>query len=93
MHAETLTSSAVPAARLHLRVAWLCGVVLFLEGFDIAAVGHAVPALVDAWKNRPSAFTPVLTAGNIGLLLGSICVGLLGDRGAQASSDVRISVC
>jgi hypothetical protein len=34
---------------LHLRVAWLCGVVLCLEGYDIAAVGYAIPSLVDAW--------------------------------------------
>ena len=66
--------------RLHLRVAWLCGVVLFLEGYDIAAVGYAVPSLVDVWKLHPQAFTPVLTAGNVGLLLGSLCAGLLGDR-------------
>lgn len=66
--------------RLHLRVAWLCGAVLFLEGYDIAAVGYAVPSLVDAWKVQPQAFTAVLTAGNVGLLLGSLCAGLLGDR-------------
>jgi AAHS family 4-hydroxybenzoate transporter-like MFS transporter len=65
--------------RLRLRVAWLCGLVLFLEGYDIGAVGNAIPSLVDAWHVRPSVFTPALTAGNIGLLLGSLCAGLLGD--------------
>jgi len=66
--------------RLHLRVAWLCGVVLFLEGYDIAAVGYAVPSLVDSWRVVPSTFTGALTAGNVGLLLGSLGAGLLGDR-------------
>jgi AAHS family 4-hydroxybenzoate transporter-like MFS transporter len=66
--------------RPHLRVAWLCGVVLFLEGYDIAAVGYAIPSLVDAWRVAPSAFTGALTAGNVGLLLGSLGAGLLGDR-------------
>ena len=65
--------------RLRLRVAWLCGLILFLEGYDIAAVGYAIPSLVDAWHVRPSIFTPALTAGNIGLLLGSLSAGLLGD--------------
>jgi AAHS family 4-hydroxybenzoate transporter-like MFS transporter len=55
-------------------------VVLFLEGYDIAAVGYAIPSLVDAWRVAPAAFTQVLTAGNIGLLLGSLGVGLLGDQ-------------
>jgi MFS family permease len=67
-------------ARLHLRVGWLCGVVMFLEGYDIAAVGYAIPSLVDAWRVDPSGFTQALIAGNIGLLLGSLCIGLVGDR-------------
>ena len=79
MDADAMQGVAV-AERSHLRVAWLCGAVLFIEGYDIASVGYAVPSLVDAWKVRPQAFTPVLTAGNIGLLLGSLCAGLLGDR-------------
>src|SRR5580704_8113847 len=80
MPAQAVTASAKYAVdRLHLRVAWLCGVVLFLEGYDIAAVGYAVPSLVDAWRVAPSVFTQALTAGNVGLLLGSLCAGLLGD--------------
>jgi hypothetical protein len=66
MQAQTLAVAAEQPERLHLRVAWLCGVVLFLEGYDIAAVGYAIPSLVDAWRVAPSAFTQVLTAGNIG---------------------------
>jgi MFS transporter, AAHS family, 4-hydroxybenzoate transporter len=80
MQAELSTTVKVPAAPLHLRVAWLCGVVLFLEGYDIAAVGYAVPSLVDVWKIQPSVFIQVLTAGNVGLMIGSVCAGLLGDR-------------
>src|ERR1700733_13710926 len=81
MPAEAVMASVKCAVdRLHLRVVWLCGVVLFLEGYDIAAVGYAVPSLVDAWRVAPSVFTQALTAGNVGLLLGSLCAGLLGDR-------------
>ena len=54
--------------------------ILFLEGYDIAAVGYAIPSLVDAWRVPPSAFTQALTAGNIGLMLGSVIAGYLGDR-------------
>jgi MFS transporter, AAHS family, 4-hydroxybenzoate transporter len=66
--------------RLWLRVAWLCSAALFLEGYDIVAVGYAVPSLVDAWHVRPQVFTTALTCGNVGLLLGSLSAGLLGDR-------------
>jgi AAHS family 4-hydroxybenzoate transporter-like MFS transporter len=69
-----------PPKWVHLRVAWLCGAVLFLEGYDITAAGNAIPSLVDAWKLRPAMFTQALTAGNVGLLLGLLGAGWLGDR-------------
>ena len=46
--------------------------VLFIEGYDIAAAGYAIPSLLDAWRMAPSEFTQALPAGNVGLLLGSI---------------------
>ena len=66
--------------QLDFLVAALCGVVLLLEGYDIAAIGYAVPSIADAWRLAPSSFTPALVAGNVGLLLGSVGVGMLGDR-------------
>jgi AAHS family 4-hydroxybenzoate transporter-like MFS transporter len=92
MSAETMAGVSVLANRLHLRVAWLCGAVLFLEGYDIASVGYAVPSLVDVWKVHPQAFTPVLTAGNVGLLLGSLFAGLLGDRLGRKSVLIGCAV-
>ena len=64
----------------HFRVMVLCGLVLFLDGYDIAAAGYAIPSLVDSWGVVPQAFTRTLAAGNFGLLLGSLGAGLLGDR-------------
>jgi AAHS family 4-hydroxybenzoate transporter-like MFS transporter len=81
MQSGELTEVAVPLAkRVNLRVAWLCGAVLFLEAYDIASVGNAVPSLVDAWKLQPAMFTQALTAGNVGLVLGLLGTGLLGNR-------------
>src|SRR5215831_19105700 len=80
MGAKSTAAADNGIERPDLRVAWLCGVVLFLEGYDIAAAGYAIPSLVDAWRLAPSAFTQALTAGNVGLFLGSIGAGLLGDQ-------------
>ncbi len=66
--------------RLQLRVGCLCGAVMFLEGYDIVAAGYAIPSLIDAWRVPPSVFTAALTSGNVAMLLGSLCAGLLGDR-------------
>jgi hypothetical protein len=80
MRSGELTEVAVPPAKpVHLRVARLCGAVLFLEAYDVASVGNAVPSLVDAWKLHPATFTQALTAGNVGLLLGSLGAGLEGE--------------
>ena len=92
MPSDTMVGVSVLTNRLHLRVAWLCGAVLFLEGYDIASVGYAVPSLVDVWKVHPQAFTPVLTAGNVGLLLGSLFAGLLGDRLGRKPVLIRCAV-
>jgi MFS transporter, AAHS family, 4-hydroxybenzoate transporter len=80
MQTEALVERTPHLERLYVRVAWLCGVVMFLEGYDIASVGYAVPSLVDVWRVPSPGFTQALTAGNVGLLLGSLCFGLLGDR-------------
>jgi AAHS family 4-hydroxybenzoate transporter-like MFS transporter len=62
------------------RVAWMCAIVLLCEGYDIAAVGYAIPSLVDAWRVPAQAFTISLVAGNAGIVLGALAAGLLGDR-------------
>lgn len=64
----------------HQRVAFLCFLVLCLEGYDVTALGYATPALIEAWHVRAPQFTTAITAGSIGMLLGSMFAGQLGDR-------------
>ena len=71
--------SAAPAGQEN-RVAILCAGVLVLEGFDLGAMAFTLPALSEAWHLKPVAFTAALTAGSIGLFLGSLICGWLGDR-------------
>jgi MFS transporter, AAHS family, 4-hydroxybenzoate transporter len=62
------------------RVALLCAAVLVLEGFDLGAMAFTLPALSEAWHLKPAAFTAALTAASVGLFLGSLLCGWLGDR-------------
>ena len=62
------------------RVAILCAAVLVLEGFDLGAMAFTLPAIAESWHLKPVAFTAALTAGSIGLFLGSLLCGWLGDR-------------
>src|ERR1700727_2578875 len=77
---QAIQAPAISASSTRFRVACLCAAVLLVEGYDIAAVGYVLPLLVDAWRVPPAAFTSALAAGNIGLFLGSLIAGLLGDR-------------
>jgi AAHS family 4-hydroxybenzoate transporter-like MFS transporter len=63
-----------------LRTTLLCGLVLVLEGYDLTVVGYVVPQLVDAWGKPPAAFATALTAGNVGMFIGALLCGWLGDR-------------
>ena len=77
---HAIQTPAISASSTRFRVTCLCAAVLLVEGYDIAAVGYVVSLLVDAWRVPPAAFTSALAAGNIGLFLGSMIAGLLGDR-------------
>ncbi len=78
--AERLPQARPDDAGAYLRVAVLCFLVLFLEGYDVSAMSYATPSLMDAWQLRAPQFTTAVTAGGVGLLLGSVIAGLPGDR-------------
>ncbi len=50
------------------------------DGFDLQSVAFVAPALLEQWNVTRPAFSPVLAAGLIGMILGSILLGPLGDR-------------
>jgi MFS transporter, AAHS family, 4-hydroxybenzoate transporter len=65
---------------LQIRVFVLCASVVFLDGYDLQAMGLAVPTLAGDWHLPASAFTSALTASLLGLGLGSAFIAPLGDR-------------
>jgi AAHS family 4-hydroxybenzoate transporter-like MFS transporter len=58
----------------------LCFAIVFLDGFDTAAIGYIAPALVSEWGIDRSALGPVLTAALFGLSTGALFAGPLADR-------------
>jgi AAHS family 4-hydroxybenzoate transporter-like MFS transporter len=62
------------------RAAFLCFLVLVLEGYDLGAMSFTLPTLAETWHLKPAAFTTALVAGNVGLFIGSLLCGMLGDR-------------
>lgn len=62
------------------RAAALAILAVVLDGFDIQLIGFALPALIRDWGVTRSALVPVVAVGLIGMSLGSLVAGSLGDR-------------
>jgi AAHS family 4-hydroxybenzoate transporter-like MFS transporter len=69
-----------PLSALQIRVFLLCSLIVLLDGYDLQAMGLAVPALAAAWHLAPSVFTLAQTASLVGLGLGSAFIAPFGDR-------------
>jgi AAHS family 4-hydroxybenzoate transporter-like MFS transporter len=65
---------------LTLVVAMCAGAVLILDGFDIQVIGFAAPALIADFDIARSELAPALAASLLGMAVGSVGVGALGDR-------------
>src|SRR5689334_5993658 len=65
---------------LQIRVAALCTLVQICDGYDINSVGIAVPSLTHAWNMPGPAFTGAFLWSSIGILVGALSSGPIGDR-------------
>jgi AAHS family 4-hydroxybenzoate transporter-like MFS transporter len=65
---------------LQLRVAALCTLVQICDGYDLNAVAWAAPSLIHAWHLPPSAFTMAFLWSSVGILVGALSAGPIGDR-------------
>jgi AAHS family 4-hydroxybenzoate transporter-like MFS transporter len=63
-----------------VRVAVLCGLVQMLDGYDLAAVGLAAPAIIKAWGVKPVELTSAFAFSSIGIMVGAMAAGPIADR-------------
>ena len=54
--------------------------VMILDGFDVQIIGFAAPALVAEFGIERSALGPALAASVLGMCLGAMAIGRIGDR-------------
>jgi AAHS family 4-hydroxybenzoate transporter-like MFS transporter len=77
------TESALENQRiggLQLRVAALCALVQICDGYDLNAVAWAVPSLIREWHLPPSMFTMAFLWSSVGIMVGALAAGPIGDR-------------
>jgi MFS transporter, AAHS family, 4-hydroxybenzoate transporter len=65
---------------LQIRVAALCTVVQLCDGYDVNSIGVSVPSLTHAWGLPGPAFTTAFLWSSIGILVGALSAGPIGDR-------------
>ena len=84
--AETAVSTVETALEnqriggLQIRVAILCGLVQMCDGYDINSIAWAVPSLIQDWHLPPPAFTTAFLWSSIGIMVGALSAGPIGDR-------------
>src|SRR5215472_16266274 len=77
------TESALENQRiggLQIRVAALCALIQICDGYDVNAIGVSVPSLTHAWNLPGPAFTAALLWSTIGIMVGALSAGPIGDR-------------
>ncbi|MFE7314449.1 MFS transporter [Streptomyces sp. NPDC057555] len=70
----------LPHSRWHIKVRFLIGAVTFFEAFDQLMAASALPVLSREWHLTTAQATFAVTAGSVGMLLGALGAGSLGDR-------------
>jgi MFS transporter, AAHS family, 4-hydroxybenzoate transporter len=70
---------AQPVGGFQIRLLLTCAAVLFLDGFDTAAISYVAPSLAKEWSLSKGALVPVFSAGLFGLMIGALLFGPLAD--------------
>src|SRR5712691_2132037 len=65
---------------LQIRVAALCTLVQICDGYDINSIAVTVPSLTHAWNLSGPAFTQAFLWSSIGIMVGALSAGPIGDR-------------
>src|SRR5471030_252443 len=65
---------------LQLRVAALWPLVQICDGYDLNSVAWVVPSLIREWHLPPSMFTMAFLWSSVGIMVGALSAGPIGDR-------------
>lgn len=70
----------MPIGAVQYRALAICMIVAVLDGFDLTTMALAAPVIAEEWDVAAEKFGPVLAAALLGLGLGAMIAGPLGDR-------------
>jgi len=68
-------------------------ILMFLDGYDTNVIAFAAPHIARAWHIPPSSFGTVFAIGPVGMLIGGIGFGFLGDMFGRKPAMVLSTFC
>ena len=69
----------LPMSGWQRRVRLLVGAVTLFDGFDQLLIAYALPVIKHQWRLGAAGATWAITAGSVGMLVGAVLAGWLGD--------------
>jgi benzoate transport len=69
-----------PMTRYQMAAITLCMVINMLDGFDVLVVAFTAPSIANDWGLSATSIGTLLSAGLVGMTLGSLLLGPLADR-------------
>jgi AAHS family 4-hydroxybenzoate transporter-like MFS transporter len=82
-------AAVIDAAPFAALTWWVCALgflIIIADGFDIQAAAFVAPALAAQWGIPRELLAPLLTASIVGMAVGSLVLGWLGDRIGRKTS-------
>lgn len=67
-------------SRVQIVAVVLCGLVMFLDGFDTQAISYIAPVLAQEWSIPRAELGPIFSSALVGLMIGYLFLSPLSDR-------------
>jgi AAHS family 4-hydroxybenzoate transporter-like MFS transporter len=77
------TIDALPVSGYQIYIVALCGFLVALDGYDTQAMAMAAPELAAIWRVPLANFGGVLSASLLGLMIGALLLGPMGDKSGR----------
>ncbi|MGP0071758.1 MAG: MFS transporter [Bryobacteraceae bacterium] len=88
---EVIGNSRLGAFQLGLCI--VCGICLFMDGFDVQAMGYVAPAILREWHVGNAQFGGVFGAGLFGILVGSLLFSMIADKVGRRPVLITVTLC
>ena len=79
-----------PISRFQARTFLLCGMVLFLDGFDAQTIGFLAPSIAEGTRIPINTFGPIFSASLIGLMIAAMLAGPIAGYEPYLHKEVQL---